>query len=100
MGTAKSYIYGYVRDSIRGNPIGTATIKLKGLKTKSKNTAFSDTDGFFKFADLGEDTYVLIARKRGFKRLNRTIKLSKGEERELELEMRVQACRKKRNLLR
>ena len=95
MGTAKSYIYGYVRDSIRGNPIGTATIKLKGLKTKSKNTAFSDTDGFFKFADLGEDTYVLIARKRGFKRLNRTIKLSKGEERELELEMRVRAQKEK-----
>ncbi len=95
LGTTRSYIYGYVRDSIRGNPIGTATIKLKGLKTKSKNTSFSDTDGFFKFADLGEDTYVLIARKRGFKRLNRTIKLSKGEERELELEMRVRTQKEK-----
>ncbi len=95
MGTTRSYIYGYVRDSIRGNPIGTATVKLKGLKTKSKNTAFSDTDGFFKFADLGEDTYLLIVRKRGFKRLNRTIKLSKGEERELELEMRVRMQKEK-----
>ncbi|MBI5308036.1 MAG: carboxypeptidase regulatory-like domain-containing protein [Planctomycetes bacterium] len=95
MGTTRSYIYGYVRDSIRGNPIGTATIKLKGLKTKSKNTSFSDTDGFFKFADLGEDTYVLIARKRGFKRLNRTIRLSKGEERELELEMRTRIRKEK-----
>ncbi len=89
MGTTRSYIYGYVRDSIRGNPIGMATIKLKGLKTKSKNTSFSDTDGFFKFANLGEDTYLLIARKRGYKRLNRTTRLSKGEERELELEMKV-----------
>ncbi len=95
MGTTRSFIYGYVRDSIRGNPIGTATIKLKGLKTKSKNTSFSDTDGFFKFADLGEDTYVLIARKRGFKRLNRTIRLSKGEERELELEMRTRVRKEK-----
>jgi len=89
MGTTKSYIYGYVRDSVKGNPIGTATIKLKGLKTKSKNTSFSDTDGFFKFADLGEDTYLLIARKRGFKRINRTVRLSKGEERVFELEMRI-----------
>ena len=95
MGTTRSYIYGYVRDSIRGNPIGTATIKLKGLKTKSKNTSFSDTDGFFKFSDLGEDTYLLIARKKGFKRLNRTIKLSKGEERELELEMRIRTQKEK-----
>ncbi len=95
LGTTRSYIFGYVRDSIRGNPIGTATIKLKGLKTKSKNTAFTDTDGFFKFADLGEDTYLLIARKRGFKRLNRTIRLSQGEERELELEMRVRAQKEK-----
>ncbi|MBF8275740.1 MAG: hypothetical protein HW390_813 [Candidatus Brocadiaceae bacterium] len=95
MGTTRSYIYGYVRDSIRGNPIGTVTVKLKGLKTKSKNTSFSDTDGFFKFADLGEDTYLLIARKRGFKRSNRTIKLSKGEERELELEMRVRMQKEK-----
>lgn len=89
MGTTRSYIYGYVTDSIRGNPIGTATIKLKGLKTKSKNTSFSDTDGFFKFANLGEDTYLLIVRKRGYKRLNRTIRLSKGDERQLELNMKI-----------
>ena len=38
-------IYGYVVD-IKGNPIESVKLKLKGIKTKLKTSETSDGDGF------------------------------------------------------
>lgn len=80
-------ISGYVLD-IRNNPIASAKLKLKGIKTGYKNTLSSDADGFFEFTDLEADTYILIARKNGYKRAKQTIKLGDGEAKEVEITLK------------
>src|SRR3989304_9448264 len=74
----KAKIYGYVLD-IGGNPIESAKLKLRGIKTGYNSTTTSDADGFFEFTDLEADTYILIAKKNGYKRAKQTIKLGKKE---------------------
>src|SRR3989304_6118558 len=49
-------ISGYVVN-IKGNPIKSVKIKLKGITTKTLFTTLSDTDGFFEFTGLEADTY-------------------------------------------
>ena len=39
-------IYGYVVD-IKGNPLESVKLKLKGIKTKLRSSEQSDADGFF-----------------------------------------------------
>ncbi|HHT9137783.1 MAG TPA: carboxypeptidase-like regulatory domain-containing protein [Candidatus Wunengus sp. YC60] len=80
-------IYGYVV-KINGNPIESVRLRLKGIKTKvSKNTS-SDADGFFEFTGLGADTYVILAKKKGYKKAKQIVKLEDGESTEIEIEMR------------
>ena len=83
----KAKISGYVVD-IQGEPIESVKLRLKGIKTGYKSTSSSDADGFFEFVDLEADTYVLIAKKRNYKRAKQTIKLGEGEETEIEIEMK------------
>ena len=83
----KAKITGYVVD-IQGDPIESVKLRLKGIKTGYKSTSSSDADGFFEFVDLEADTYVLIAKKRNYKRAKQTITLEEGEETEIEIEMK------------
>jgi len=83
----KATLSGYVVD-INGDPIENVRIKAKGVKTGYKNTAATDADGFFEFDELEEDTYVLVAKKRGYKRKNTTVSIGEGESEEVEITMK------------
>ena len=83
----KAKISGYVVD-INGDPIENVKIKAKGVKTGYKKTAASDADGFFEFDELDGDTYIIVAKKKGYKRATQTVKLDDGEETEIEVEMK------------
>ena len=83
----KGSIFGYIVD-IRGNPIESVKLKLKGLKTKIKRNASSDADGFFEFADLEADKYVIFASKKRYKKTKQTVSLDEGDDQEIEIEMR------------
>jgi hypothetical protein len=80
-------ISGYVVN-IKGNPIKSVKIKLKGITTKTLFTTLSDVDGFFEFTGLEADTYSTIANKKGFKKSSKTVVLEEGEEKEIEIKMR------------
>lgn len=83
----KGSIFGYVVD-IYGNPIESVRLKLKGIKTKIKRHASSDADGFFEFADLDADKYVIFASKKRYKKTKQTVSLDEGDEQEIQIEMR------------
>ncbi len=80
-------IYGYVVN-IRGVPIESATLSLKGIKAGTKTTTSSDADGYFEFEDLSADTYVIIAKKSGYKKGKKTVTLEEGETIEIEFKMK------------
>jgi uncharacterized membrane protein len=80
-------IYGNVVD-IKGDPIESVLLKLKGVKTKVTRTESSDADGFFEFSDLGADTYVLTAKKKRHRNTKQKVTLEDGESEEIEIEMR------------
>ena len=82
-------ISGYVVN-IKGNPIKSVKIKLKGITTKTLFTTLSDVDGFFEFTGLEADTYSTIANKKGFKKSSKTVVLEEGEEKEIEIKMKRQ----------
>jgi len=83
----KGKIYGYVVN-IKGNPIESVRLKLKGVGTKVIKKASTDADGFFEFTDLEADTYVIFASKKGYKKTKSKVKLEEGEDREVEIEIR------------
>ncbi len=80
-------IYGTVVD-IKGNPVESVSLKLKGLKTKASKTEATDADGFFEFSDLSADTYVITAKKNRYKTVKKSVKIGDGESKEVEIEMR------------
>lgn len=80
-------ISGYVTD-VRGNPIESVRLSLKGVKTKVSKTTSSDADGFFEFTDLDADTYVIFAKKKGYKKTQQKITLGAGESQEIEIVMK------------
>ncbi len=82
----KGAISGHVVDT-GGNPLASVELRLKGKKKKSYNGS-TDEDGFFEFQDLEADTYTLIAKMRGYKRVQQRITLKKGENKEIEIEMK------------
>jgi len=88
----KAKIYGYIVD-IRDDPIESAKLKLKGIKTGYNGTTSSDADGFFEFSDLEADTYVIIAKKTGYKSAKQTLKLGDGEGREIAIEIKKSSKR-------
>lgn len=80
----KGKISGYVAN-IKGDPIESVRLKLKGVKTKVIKTASSDADGFFEFTDLDADTYVIFAKKKGYKKTQQKVALGDGESTESRL---------------
>ena len=88
----KSKISGYVAN-IKGNPIESVRLRLKGVKTKVIKTVYSNADGFFEFTDLEADTYIITAKKKGFKPVNQRIKLGDGEVTDIEIEMKKSSRR-------
>ena len=80
-------IYGNVVD-IKGDPIESVQLKLKGVKTKVTRTESSDADGYYEFTGLGADTYIITAKKKRYRKFKQTVTLSEGEEKEVEVEMR------------
>ena len=85
--TEKSSISGYVID-IKGTPVESVKLKIKGIKTGYKGSTASDADGFFEFKDLDADTYVIVAKKKGYKRGKQTVTLEEGESQEVEIELK------------
>ena len=83
----KAKIYGYVVN-IQGNPIESVKLRIKGIKTGYTSATASDADGFFEFEDLYADTYIILAKKRGYKKGKKTVTLEEGEETEIEIEMK------------
>src|SRR3989339_716555 len=80
-------IYGNVVD-IKGDPIESVQIKLKGVKTKVTRTESSDADGYYEFTGLDADTYIITAKKKRYRKFKQTVKLEEGEEKEVEIELR------------
>ncbi len=85
-------IYGYVVN-IKGNPVEYVRLKLKGIKTKATKQASSDADGNFEFLDLEADTYIITAKKKGFRPVNQRIKLEEGDVTDIEIEMKKSSRR-------
>jgi uncharacterized membrane protein len=83
----KGKIYGYVVNR-KGNPIESVKLSLKGKRLELSKTLFSDQNGYFEFTDLEADTYVIILKKRGYKRKKRTVNLEEEEEKEIEIVMK------------
>lgn len=88
----KGKIYGYVL-KINGDPIESVRLRLKGINTKTTKQTSSDADGFFEFSDLEADTYIITAKKRGFKPVNQRIKLEDGEMTDIEIKMKKSSKR-------
>ena len=83
----KAKISGYIYD-IEGEPLEKVRLKIKGIKTPYNDTESSDAEGFFEFTDLDANTFVITAKKRGFRNAKKTVKLEDEEEREIEIEMK------------
>ncbi len=86
-GETTGSIYGYVVD-IRGEPIESVRLRLKGLRTKVSATETSDADGYFEFAGLGADNYVITAKKKRYRNAKLTVEIEAGEGEEIEMELR------------
>jgi hypothetical protein len=86
------FISGYVTDK-KDNPIESAKISLKGTNSKILKRTISDEDGFFEFTDLGADTYIITAIKKGYNRIKQTVTLEAGEEKDIEIVMKKEKRR-------
>ena len=80
-------IYGYVKD-VKGAPITSARLTLKGKKIKIGNNTSSGKKGYFEFTDLKADTYTIIARKKGYKKSRQKVKLGEKEKKEIVIKMK------------
>ena len=85
--------------NIKGDPIEFVRLKLRGIKTKVTRSASSDADGFFEFTDLDADKYVIVAKKKGFRKNQQKVTLEEGESEEIEIVMRKSSKRIKELLL-
>ncbi|GEM_PF-6812509 len=63
-------------------------MKLKGIKTKTTKQTSSGADGYFEFLNLDADTYIITAKKTGFKPVNQRVNLEEGEVTDIEIEMK------------
>ena len=96
--TEMGSISGYVVD-IRGDPVESVKLKLKGIKTKTSIIESSDADGFFEFTDLTADNYVITASRKKYKTTRKSVTLDDGEGAEIEIEMRKTTKRRGISLL-
>jgi hypothetical protein len=70
---------------MKGNPIESAKIRLKGINSKVLKKTISDKDGLFEFTDLDADTYIITALKKGYKTVKQAITLEEGEDVDIEI---------------
>ncbi|MFN3533454.1 MAG: carboxypeptidase regulatory-like domain-containing protein [Candidatus Brocadia sp.] len=86
----KGKISGNTVHVIKGEPIESARLRLKGTKARKKSfkIAFSDANGFFEFKDLDADTYDISVIKADFKSASQTVELDEGEEKKVEIKLR------------
>jgi hypothetical protein len=80
-------IYGYVKD-VKGAPITSARLTLKGKKIKIGNNTTSGEKGYFEFTDLKADTYTIIAKKKGYKKSRQKVKLGEKEKKKIVIKMK------------
>lgn len=67
-------IHGYVTDS-ENNPLGSVSVRLKGIGTVSSMSTSSNAEGFFEFEGLNTDTYIVSAVKNSYKETEQKIKV-------------------------
>lgn len=94
----KGSISGYVVD-ITGDPVESAKLKLKGISTGTSKIEISDADGFFEFADLEADNYLITAKRKRYRSARKTVTIEEGEAAEIEIEMRKTTKRRSISLL-
>lgn len=75
-------IYGSVKD-VKGTPIISVRLTLKGKKIKIENNTASDEKGYFEFADLKADTYTIIAKKKVTRNPDRRLNSAKKKRKKL-----------------
>lgn len=63
-----------------GIAVKSVNLRLKGQKTNVSSTTVTGTDGSFGFMDLKADTYIITARKKGYKKVKLILMLEEGEE--------------------
>lgn len=87
---SKGKISGNVVHFIKGEPVESARLRLKGTKARKKSfkIAFSDASGFFEFKDLDADTYDISVIKADFKSASQPIELDESEEKKVEIKLR------------
>ena len=74
---------------VQGTAVESVKLTLKGVKTKYSSLILSDADGSFEFTDLKADTYVITAKKNGYKKAKQKAKLGEGEEKtDVKIELR------------
>ena len=93
----KGSISGDVTDT-EGYPIESAKIRLKGKQTKVPKRTTSDEDGAFEFTDLSADTYTITATRKGYKKGKQVVPLGKGEDADIEIEMKKKVSKYQNNL--
>ncbi len=96
--TERGTISGYVT-TIYGDPIESVKLKLKGIRTKAVRVESADADGFFEFADLEADDYMITATKRRYRSARKTVTIEEGDVTEIEIEMRKTTRRRSISLL-
>jgi len=86
----KGKISGNAVHFIKGEPIESARLRLKGTKARKKSfkITLSDANGFFEFKDLDANTYDIFVTKTDFKSARQTIELEDGEEKKVEIKLR------------
>lgn len=62
-------------------------VNLRGRKTKTRKTTYTNENGFFKFEDLDEDYYSVLFSKTGYKRAKKEITLLEGKPIYFEIEL-------------
>ncbi|OHB96241.1 MAG: hypothetical protein A2Z57_09255 [Planctomycetes bacterium RIFCSPHIGHO2_12_39_6] len=80
-------VHGRVVDD-EGNPMESVKLKIRGKKTMVQKTTTSNDGGYFECEGLGTDTYVITARKSGYKSGRQTIRLEDGGKEEIEVRIR------------
>ena len=73
---------------ITGDPVESAKLKLKGISTGISKIEITDADGFFEFADLEADNYLITAKRKRYRSARKTVTIEEGEVAEVEIEMR------------
>lgn len=79
-------IYGYVTNT-SDEYIKSVKLTLEGKTRKIKQRTKSGNKGFFEFTALEEDTYVITAKKKGYKKSIQEVVLGNEEEKENTIEL-------------